>query len=49
MDNKNNTIVFTENGKEYLYKLIQLCNNCLQYKNENDSNIIRFDRLFESK
>ncbi len=49
MDNKNNTIVFTENGKEYVYKLIQLCNNCLQYKNENDPKIIRWDRLFESK
>lgn len=49
INNKNGTIVFTEDGKEYPYTLTQLCDNCLQYRTENDPRIIRFDRFYEPK
>jgi hypothetical protein len=47
IDTKNHSIMFIEDGKKYHYRLIQLCNNCLQYRTQDDPKTIRFDRFDE--
>ncbi len=49
LNNKNNSLVFTEYGKEYHYTIMQLCDNCLQYRSEDELKTIRFDRIHENK
>jgi hypothetical protein len=49
LNRKNNSLVFTEYGRDYRYTITQLCDNCLQYRSEDELKIIRFDRLHETK
>lgn len=49
LNTADSSLVFTENGKKYRYKLTQLCANCLQYQTEKTGTIIRLDRLPETK
>lgn len=49
LNTPDSSLVFTEYGKEYRYKLIQLCANCLQYRTEKTGTNIRLDRLPEIK
>ncbi len=49
LNTADSSLVFTENGKKYRYKLTQLCANCLQYQTEKTGAIIRLDRLPETK
>ncbi len=45
----DSSLVFTEYDKEYRYIITQLCDNCLQYRSENEHRIIRLDRTDGTK
>jgi hypothetical protein len=49
LNTADSSLVFSEYDKEYRYILTQLCDNCLQYRSENEHRIIRLDRTDETK